>query len=49
MGLVDALEKFDPNRDLKFDTYASFRIKGSFIDGLRKEGWRQGLSEKKQK
>ena len=29
MGLVDALEKFDPNRDLKFDTYASFRIKGS--------------------
>lgn len=39
MGLVDALEKFDPNRDLKFDTYASFRIKGSIIDGLRKEGW----------
>lgn len=39
MGLVDALEKFDPNRDLKFDTYASFRIKGSIIDGLRKEDW----------
>ncbi|SEP57799.1 FliA/WhiG family RNA polymerase sigma factor [Piscibacillus halophilus] len=39
MGLVDALEKFDLNRDLKFDTYASFRIKGAIIDGLRKEDW----------
>ncbi|MGD6854595.1 FliA/WhiG family RNA polymerase sigma factor [Bacillus infantis] len=39
MGLYDALEKFDPTRDLKFDTYASFRIRGSIIDGLRKEDW----------
>ncbi|WP_188206499.1 FliA/WhiG family RNA polymerase sigma factor [Alkalibacillus aidingensis] len=39
MGLVDALEKFDTKRDLKFDTYASFRIKGAIIDGLRKEDW----------
>ncbi len=39
MGLVDALEKFDHNRDLKFDTYASIRIKGAIIDGLRKEDW----------
>ncbi len=39
MGLVDALEKFDPERDLKFDTYASFRIKGAIMDGLRKEDW----------
>ncbi|PKR78645.1 FliA/WhiG family RNA polymerase sigma factor [Halalkalibacillus sediminis] len=39
MGLVDALEKFDTNRELKFDTYASFRIKGAIIDGLRKEDW----------
>lgn len=39
MGLVDALEKFDTSRDLKFDTYASFRIKGAIIDGLRKEDW----------
>ncbi|WP_102028241.1 FliA/WhiG family RNA polymerase sigma factor [Salirhabdus sp. Marseille-P4669] len=39
MGLVDALEKFDVNRDLKFDTYASFRIRGAIIDGLRKEDW----------
>ena len=37
MGLYDALEKFDPKRDLKFDTYASFRVRGAILDGLRKE------------
>ncbi|PYZ98036.1 FliA/WhiG family RNA polymerase sigma factor [Alteribacter lacisalsi] len=37
MGLYDALLKFDKTRDLKFDTYASFRIKGAIIDGLRQE------------
>jgi RNA polymerase sigma factor for flagellar operon FliA len=39
IGLYDAIEKFDYTRDLKFDTYASFRIRGSIIDGLRKEDW----------
>lgn len=39
LGLYDALEKFDPTRDLKFDTYASFRIRGAILDGLRKEDW----------
>ncbi|GIO21991.1 FliA/WhiG family RNA polymerase sigma factor [Oceanobacillus sp. J11TS1] len=39
LGLYDALQKFDLKRDLKFDTYASFRIRGSIIDGLRKEDW----------
>lgn len=39
MGLLDALHKFEPERNLKFDTYASFRIRGSIIDGLRKEDW----------
>lgn len=39
LGLFDALKKFDLDRDLKFDTYASFRIKGTIIDGLRKEDW----------
>ncbi|SIS37566.1 FliA/WhiG family RNA polymerase sigma factor [Salimicrobium flavidum] len=38
-GLYDALKKFDLGRELKFVTYASFRIKGSIIDGLRKEDW----------
>ncbi|PYZ93121.1 FliA/WhiG family RNA polymerase sigma factor [Salipaludibacillus keqinensis] len=39
VGLYDALEKFDHTRDLKFDTYASFRIRGAIIDGLRQEDW----------
>ncbi|GAY74572.1 RNA polymerase sigma factor for flagellar operon [Sporolactobacillus inulinus] len=39
LGLYDALEKFDHNRDLKFDTYASFRIRGAILDGLRKADW----------
>lgn len=38
-GLYDALVKFDSSRDLKFDTYASIRIKGAILDGLRKEDW----------
>ncbi|WP_059104590.1 FliA/WhiG family RNA polymerase sigma factor [Shouchella shacheensis] len=36
-GLTDALAKFDSTRELKFDTYASFRIRGAIMDGLRKE------------
>ncbi|MCF6410592.1 FliA/WhiG family RNA polymerase sigma factor [Pseudalkalibacillus salsuginis] len=39
LGLYDALKKFDPTRDLKFDTYASFRIRGAILDGLRREDW----------
>lgn len=39
LGLFDALNKFDFKRDLKFDTYASFRVRGAIIDGLRKEDW----------
>lgn len=39
MGLFDAIHKFERQRGLKFDTYASFRIRGSIIDGLRREDW----------
>ncbi len=39
MGLFDALSKFDPSRDFKFNTYASFRVKGAILDGLRKQDW----------
>ncbi|MBM7647105.1 RNA polymerase sigma factor for flagellar operon FliA [Bacillus ectoiniformans] len=50
MGLLDALNKFDPARDLKFDTYASFRIRGAILDGLRKEDWLpRGTREKAKK
>lgn len=49
MGLYDAIEKFDPTRDLKFDTYASFRIRGAIIDGLRKEDWLSRSTREKAK
>ncbi|MCH1623759.1 FliA/WhiG family RNA polymerase sigma factor [Fredinandcohnia quinoae] len=49
IGLFDALEKFDPSRDLKFDTYASFRIRGAILDGLRKEDWLPRSSREKAK
>lgn len=39
MGLYDALMKYDPEHNNKFDTYAAFRIRGAIIDGLRKVDW----------
>jgi RNA polymerase sigma factor FliA len=39
MGLIDAVEKFDVDRGLQFETYASWRIRGSIIDGLRSGDW----------
>ncbi len=38
-GLIDALEKFDPGRGIKFETYAIARIKGAIIDELRALDW----------
>ena len=38
-GLIDALEKFEPGRDNKFETYAIPRIKGAIIDELRAMDW----------
>lgn len=38
-GLIDAIEKFDVNRNNKFETYAQIRIRGSIIDNLRKLDW----------
>ena len=34
-GLIDAIEKFDPGRGFKFETYAISRIKGAILDELR--------------
>jgi RNA polymerase sigma factor FliA len=38
-GLIDAIEKFDPTRQIKFETYAISRIKGAIIDELRSIDW----------
>ena len=39
LGLIGAIERFDPDRDIKFETYAISRIKGSIIDELRAMDW----------
>jgi RNA polymerase sigma factor for flagellar operon FliA len=38
-GLIDAIEKYDTTRDIKFETYAINRIKGAIIDELRALDW----------
>ena len=39
IGLMDAIEKYDPSRNNKFKTYAEFRIRGSILDELRAQDW----------
>ena len=38
-GLIDAIEKFEPGRGVKFETYAGTRIRGAIIDELRAIDW----------
>ncbi|MBP7553788.1 MAG: sigma-70 family RNA polymerase sigma factor, partial [Spirochaetes bacterium] len=38
-GLMDAIEKFDPQKNVKFKTYAVTRIRGSIYDELRSIDW----------
>jgi RNA polymerase sigma factor FliA len=39
LGLIGAIERYDPERDVKFETYALARIKGAIIDELRALDW----------
>ena len=39
LGLIGAIERFDPDREIKFETYAISRIKGAIIDELRSLDW----------
>jgi len=39
IGLLDAIDKFDPGKGVQFKTYAEFRIKGSILDELRSMDW----------
>ena len=39
LGLISAIERFDPSREIKFETYAISRIKGAIIDELRSLDW----------
>lgn len=38
-GLISAIERFEPSREIKFETYAMSRIKGAIIDELRSMDW----------
>lgn len=38
-GLIDAIDKFDTNKEVKFETYASLRIRGAILDQIRKMDW----------
>ena len=48
-GLMDAIEKFDPDKGIKFETYASTRIQGSILDELRAGDWVPRSVRSKQK
>ena len=39
LGLIGAIERYDPDRDVKFETYAIARIRGSILDELRALDW----------
>ncbi|MCX7048656.1 MAG: sigma-70 family RNA polymerase sigma factor, partial [Candidatus Sumerlaeota bacterium] len=39
LGLIDAIDKFDETRKIKFKTYAEFRVKGAILDELRALDW----------
>jgi len=39
LGLIDAVDKFDSERNVKFKTYAEFRIRGAILDELRSLDW----------
>ena len=39
IGLMDAIDKYDPDKNCKFKTYAEFRIKGAILDQLRSLDW----------
>ncbi len=39
IGLMDAIDKYDPGKNCKFKTYAEFRIKGAILDQLRSLDW----------
>jgi len=48
-GLIDAIDKFDVNKKVKFETYASLRIRGAIIDSIREQDWAPRSLRKKGK
>lgn len=48
-GLIDAIDKFDYDKGIKFETYASLRIRGAILDQIRKMDWIPRSLRQKQK
>lgn len=48
-GLIDAIDKFDSTKEVKFETYASLRIRGAILDQIRKMDWIPRTIRQKQK
>lgn len=48
-GLIDAIDKFDTDKEVKFETYASLRIRGAILDQIRKMDWIPRTVRQKQK
>ncbi|MCX7772802.1 MAG: FliA/WhiG family RNA polymerase sigma factor [Clostridia bacterium] len=48
-GLIDAIDKFDLSKKVKFETYASLRIRGAVIDSIREQDWAPRSLRKKGK
>ena len=48
-GLIDAIDKFDYGKEVKFETYASLRIRGAILDQIRKMDWIPRSLRQKQK
>jgi RNA polymerase sigma factor for flagellar operon FliA len=40
LTLIDCIEKFDPEKEVRFESYAFMRIRGAIIDFIRKQDWR---------
>jgi RNA polymerase sigma factor for flagellar operon FliA len=48
-GLIDAIDKFDSCKEVKFETYASLRIRGAILDQIRKMDWIPRTVRKRQR
>ncbi|MAG70265.1 MAG: RNA polymerase sigma factor WhiG [Acidobacteria bacterium] len=43
IGLIDAAQRFDAGRGIKFETFAERRVRGAMIDALRRDAWPRGI------
>ena len=49
LGLISAIDRFDPSRNLQMKTYAEHKIKGAILDSLRQQDWAPRLQRKRAK